>query len=52
MNYSEIINLLNIGIVNNKVKNAVETIRNELCLKCEKYKEAHNGACDGCRWEL
>lgn len=24
--------------------------RNELCLYCGKYKERHNGACDGCRW--
>ena len=24
--------------------------RNELCLKCGEYKEAHNGACNGCRW--
>ena len=25
--------------------------RNELCLKCGNYHEAHNGACDGCRWK-
>ena len=25
--------------------------KNELCCKCGKYREAHNGACDGCRWE-
>lgn len=25
--------------------------RNELCLKCGRYHEAHNGACDGCRWK-
>ena len=24
--------------------------RSELCGKCGKYREAHNGACDGCRW--
>jgi len=24
--------------------------RNELCLKCGRYAEAHNGACDGCKW--
>ncbi|SBW02512.1 conserved hypothetical protein [uncultured Eubacteriales bacterium] len=24
--------------------------RNELCLKCGRYHEAHKGACDGCRW--
>ena len=26
-------------------------MRNELCCKCGNYREAHNGACDGCRWE-
>ena len=25
--------------------------RNELCLHCGKYHEAHKGACNGCRWE-
>ena len=25
--------------------------KNELCLFCGKYLEAHNGACDGCRWK-
>lgn len=24
--------------------------RNELCLRCGNYREAHNGACDGCRY--
>lgn len=24
--------------------------RNELCLRCGDYKNAHKGACDGCRW--
>ena len=24
--------------------------RNELCLKCGRYREAHIGACDGCMW--
>ena len=23
---------------------------NELCQLCGKYKQAHEGACDGCRW--
>ena len=23
---------------------------NELCQHCGKYKQAHKGACDGCRW--
>lgn len=25
--------------------------RNELCERCGRYKEAHNGSCDGCRWK-
>lgn len=25
--------------------------RNELCYKCGRYAEAHNGACDGCKWK-
>ena len=25
--------------------------KNELCYKCGNYREAHNGACDGCRWK-
>lgn len=24
---------------------------NELCQYCGKYKNAHEGACDGCRWK-
>lgn len=27
----------------------IKDMRNELCLLCGKYKQAHNGACDGCR---
>ena len=25
--------------------------KNDLCYMCGKYREAHNGACDGCRWK-
>ncbi len=24
---------------------------NELCQYCGRYKQAHEGACDGCRWK-
>ena len=27
-----------------------KSLINELCQHCGKYKQAHNGACDGCRW--
>jgi len=23
----------------------------ELCLKCGRYADSHNGACNGCRWK-
>lgn len=26
-------------------------LRNELCQRCGKYREAYLGACDGCRWK-
>ena len=32
-------------------KSELNAMRNELCCKCGKYREAHNGACDGCRWK-
>ena len=28
----------------------INDLRNELCLKCGKYKDAHLGACDRFRW--
>ena len=34
-----------------EMKKELDAIRNELCCKCGNYREAHNGACDGCRWE-
>lgn len=27
-----------------------KAIINELCQYCGKYKQAHEGACDGCKW--
>ena len=34
-----------------EAKSELAAMRNELCYMCGKYREAHNGACDGCRWE-
>ena len=34
-----------------ELKKELAAIRNELCLKCGNYREAHNGACDGCMWK-
>ena len=33
-----------------RLKEDLHTIKNELCQYCGKYKQAHDGACDGCRW--
>lgn len=29
-----------------------DELRNELCLRCGEYTEAHNGACNGCKWRI
>ena len=34
-----------------ELKKELAAMRNELCYLCGNYREAHNGACDGCRWE-
>ena len=34
-----------------ELKKGLASMRNELCYLCGKYREAHNGACDGCRWK-
>ena len=34
-----------------ELKKELDAMRNELCFKCGNYREAHNGACDGCRWK-
>lgn len=28
----------------------IKVMHNELCFRCGLYKEAHLGACNGCRW--
>lgn len=32
------------------MKSRCVDMKNELCQYCGKYKNAHEGACDGCRW--
>ena len=34
-----------------ELKKELHEAKNELCCKCGKYREAHNGACDWCRWK-
>ena len=33
-----------------KLGAARKDLINELCQYCGKYKQAHEGACDGCKW--
>ena len=35
---------------NCELRDENENLRNELCLKCGRYRTAHEGSCDGCRW--
>ncbi len=35
---------------NEKLAADRKALINELCQYCGKYKNAHEGACDGCRW--
>ena len=34
-----------------ELEKKLAAMQNELCFKCGNYREAHNGACDGCRWK-
>lgn len=36
---------------NEKLAADRKALLNELCQYCGKYKHAHEGACDGCRWK-
>ena len=33
-----------------RLQREVKDARNELCMRCGNYREAHQGACDGCRY--
>lgn len=33
-----------------RLKEELHAMKNELCQYCGKYKQAHEGTCDGCRW--
>lgn len=35
---------------NDKLAADRKALINELCQYCGKYKQAHEGACDGCKW--
>lgn len=42
----------NSGLIaaNEKLVADRKALINELCQYCGKYKKAHEGACDGCKW--
>nr|DAJ84537.1 MAG TPA: hypothetical protein [Caudoviricetes sp.] len=33
-----------------QLKDELHAMKNELCQYCGKYKQAHEGTCDGCKW--
>lgn len=33
-----------------RIEEDLHAMKNELCQHCGKYKQAHEGVCDGCRW--
>ena len=37
-------------VENNRLMGQLDNATNELCQKCGRYREAHNGACNGCKW--
>lgn len=34
-----------------EARKELHAMLNDLCFKCGNYRDAHNGACNGCRWE-
>ena len=44
------IQLANLQADRDNIRSDLHDCVNELCLKCGQYREAHLGACDGCRW--
>ena len=38
------------AVVVKEEQSELHAMKNELCQYCGKYKKAHEGACDGCKW--
>lgn len=38
------------AVAEKEEQSELHAMKNELCQYCGKYKRAHEGACDGCRW--
>ena len=39
------------AVAEKEEQSELHAMKNELCKYCGKYKQAHEGACDGCRWK-
>lgn len=39
------------AVAEKEEQSELHAMKNELCQLCGKYKQAHDGACDGCRWK-
>lgn len=39
-------------MTNKELLKELRNCRNELCLKCGRYRESHLGACDDCRYNF
>lgn len=39
------------AVAEKEEQSELHAMKNELCQYCGKYKHAHEGACDGCRWK-
>lgn len=48
--WKENMNDSDLSVAVSNLMSELKNCRNELCLKCGRYKEAHNGACDDCRY--
>lgn len=38
------------AVAGKEEQSELHAMKNELCQYCGKYKKAHEGACDGCKW--
>ena len=49
INCRNLLDLAAADLIENQQRH-IEALINELCQYCGKYKQAHEGACDGCKW--
>ena len=49
INCRNLLDLAAADLIENQQRH-IEALIDELCQYCGKYKQAHEGACDGCKW--